>query len=149
MVDRLTPQRRSWLMSRVGRKDTGPEMVVRRLLFREGYRFRLHRKDMPGSPDLVLPRYRVAIFVHGCFWHRHAGCSKATTPKTRMEFWSNKFAQNIARDKANEDQLAERGWRTIVVWECETKEMGELREKLCAELEDAKRTIGEPHAARR
>ncbi|RNJ47034.1 very short patch repair endonuclease [Mesorhizobium erdmanii] len=149
MVDLLTPQRRSWLMSRVGRKDTGPEIVVRRLLFREGYRFRLHRKEMPGSPDIVLPRYKVAIFVHGCFWHRHPGCSKATTPKTRAEFWSNKFAQNVARDKANEDRLAERGWRTIVVWECETKELDELREKLCAELEDAKRTTEEPHGAQR
>lgn len=149
MVDRLTPQRRSWLMSRVGRKDTGPEMVVRRCLFREGYRFRIHRKDLPGSPDIVLPRYKVAIFVHGCFWHRHSGCSKATTPKSRTEFWSNKFSQNVERDKTAEDELARHGWRAIVVWECETQKPDILREKLCAEMEYVKRTMDKVHATRR
>src|SRR5690606_15455158 len=148
MVDRLTPQRRSWLMSRVGQKDTAPEMIVRRMLFREGYRFRLHRRDLPGSPDIVLPRYRVAIFVHGCFWHRHTGCSKATIPKTRMEFWADKFARNIKRDKDNEHRLAELGWRTIVVWECETRCPDVLRERMHAELDVMKGALEETHAPR-
>ena len=136
MTDPLTPQRRSWLMSRVGAKNTTPEMVVRRLLFREGYRFRLHRRDLSGSPDIVLPRFQTVIFVHGCFWHRHPGCSKATTPKTRVDFWAEKFARNVERDKRNVQRLEEQGWRTIVVWECETTKPDSLRERLCSELSE-------------
>lgn len=135
MTDTLTTERRSWLMSRVRSRNTTPEMVVRRLLFREGYRFRLHRKDLPGSPDIVLPRLRTVVFVHGCFWHRHPECAKATMPKTRVDFWSEKFAQNVRRDEANRTQLDEMGWRSIVIWECETKSPTTLLQRLVRELE--------------
>lgn len=121
MVDRLSIERRSWLMSRVSSKNTSVEMRVRSAAHRRGLRFRIHRRDLPGTPDLVFPKRRVAIFVHGCFWHRHPGCKKATTPKSRIDFWNGKFDRNVERDRENLAQLAERGWRTEVIWECETK----------------------------
>lgn len=121
MVDRLTPERRSWLMSRVKGKHTGPEMIVRRAAHALGLRFRLHRKDLPGRPDLVFPRHKVALFVHGCFWHRHPGCRLASTPKSRTEFWQAKFDANVARDAAAEEALRAAGWRVVTVWECETR----------------------------
>lgn len=92
-----------------------------------GLRFRLHRRDLPGKPDLVFPRYRAALFVHGCFWHRHPGCSKASTPKSRVEFWRAKFEHNIERDRHNEEALCALGWRVFIVWECETKSDEEIR----------------------
>jgi DNA mismatch endonuclease (patch repair protein) len=110
-------------MASVRGKDTKPELELRRGLHRLGYRFRLHRKDLPGRPDIVLPKHRTVIFVNGCFWHRHDGCSKATTPKTRVEFWSTKFEQNVARDQRNVEDLEAAGWRVLVVWECEIKEI--------------------------
>lgn len=131
----VTPER-SYLMSRVGPKDTKPEMVVRRALHALGYRFRLHRKDLAGRPDIVLPRYRTAIFVHGCFWHRHPGCRKASTPKTRVEFWQDKFTANIARDERNVAALEADGWSVLTVWECETKAMDSLSERLEAALKE-------------
>lgn len=134
MTDRLTPERRSWLMSQVRRRDTSPEMTVRRLLFKEGYRFRIHRRDLPGNPDIVLPRFRTVIFVHGCFWHRHPGCAKATTPKTRAHFWQTKFEQNVARDERNKDALERLGWTVITVWECELQGLEQLRANLTAAL---------------
>jgi DNA mismatch endonuclease, patch repair protein len=109
-------------MSKVRTQGTRPEMTLRRLLHRAGLRFRLHRRDLPGTPDIVLPRYRTAIFVHGCFWHRHAGCHRATMPKTRTEFWRQKFAANVARDIRKERLLKERGWNVVTVWECETSD---------------------------
>ncbi|WP_116090043.1 very short patch repair endonuclease [Sphingomonas crusticola] len=118
-------------MRAVRRANTKPEMAVRRALHGAGYRFRLHRKGMAGTPDLVLPRYGVAIFVHGCFWHRHDGCSKATMPKTRVEFWQIKFRQNQARDRRNEAHLLKEGWRVLTVWECETRTPEELIARLC------------------
>ena len=120
MPESLTPERRSRLMARVKGTNTKPEVVLRSLLHRMGYRFRLHRKDLPGSPDIVLPKYRTAIFVHGCFWHRHPGCKRTTTPKNNYEFWQTKFAQNIERDARKHAQLLQLGWHVIIVWECET-----------------------------
>jgi DNA mismatch endonuclease (patch repair protein) len=109
-------------MRRVATRGSKPEMIVRRALHALGYRFRLHRRDLPGSPDIVLPRRRTAIFVHGCFWHRHAGCRRTTTPKTRAAFWQAKFDANVARDRRVIAALEEDGWRIEVVWECETLE---------------------------
>ena len=129
-MDRLTPERRSWLMSRVVSKNTSAEMRVRSAAHARGLRFRVHRKDLPGTPDLVFPRWRIAIFVHGCFWHRHGNCKKATTPKTRMDFWQEKFERNVARDQASLVALRAAGWRTEVIWECETKSVGALNERL-------------------
>lgn len=113
---------RSWIMKSVRQKNTGPEMVVRRALHELGFRFRLHRKDLVGTPDVVLPKYRAVVFVHGCFWHRHPGCSKATMPKTRVDFWKNKFDANVARDLRNIDTLKQQGWNVLVIWECQTKD---------------------------
>ncbi|MFA6032094.1 MAG: DNA mismatch endonuclease Vsr [Myxococcota bacterium] len=121
---------RSALMARVGPRDTKPEIVVRRLLHAMGRRFRLHRRDLPGTPDIVLPASRKAIFVHGCFWHRHPGCSKASTPKIRIEFWQDKFARNIERDARKEAQLREAGWDVATIWECETRDRSALEMRL-------------------
>ena len=121
MIDHISPERRSWLMSRVRSKDTTPELRVRQMAHRVGLRFRLHRRELPGKPDLVFPRLRTVIFVHGCFWHRHPGCSKASTPKSRTEFWNSKFVQNERRDVENKKLLKRLGWQVITIWECETK----------------------------
>lgn len=122
MSDIFERAKRSEIMSRIRGRDTKPELVVRRIAHRLGFRFRLHRKDLPGSPDIVFPRYRAIIMVHGCFWHRHPGCKYAYTPKTRVQFWRQKFEGNVVRDRRNERALSERGWRTTVIWECETKD---------------------------
>lgn len=130
MADRLSPERRSWLMSRVGSNDTGPEMRVRKVAHAMGLRFRLHRKDLPGHPDIVFPRWRIAIFVHGCFWHRHPGCKKATTPKSNVEFWTRKFEANVARDIRTQRELEDLGWKVAVIWECGTKSPSEIHRQL-------------------
>lgn len=135
-MDSLTPERRSWNMSRIKSGDTKPERLVRSLLHRMGYRFRLHRKDLPGRPDIVLPKYRSVILVHGCYWHRHPGCRFAYTPKSNLEFWQAKFDENVSRDERQNRQLSELGWRVITVWECETKEMAALAERLGREISD-------------
>lgn len=127
---------RSALMARIGPKNSKPEMIVRRLLHALGYRFRLHAKDLPGRPDIVFRSKKKVIFVHGCFWHRHHGCKKATTPKTRVEFWTEKFERNVARDRLKEAALRERGWLVLVVWECETKSVETLSAKLVSALAD-------------
>ena len=121
MSDKLTPEKRSWNMSRIKGKDTKIEVEVRKYLFSKGYRFRKNDKRYPGKPDIVLPKYHVAIFVHGCFWHRHEGCKDATTPKTRTEFWLEKFDKNVKNDQIKQEKLKEMGWRVIVIWECELK----------------------------
>lgn len=108
-------------MAGIRGKDTKPEMRVRKALFAGGYRYRLHRKDLPGTPDIVLPGRRVAIFVNGCFWHGHSGCSLAKVPGTRTEFWKEKFESNSRRDKVAAEALREAGWRVLVVWECFTR----------------------------
>ncbi|HHX0983490.1 TPA: very short patch repair endonuclease [Pseudomonas aeruginosa] len=105
-------------MAGIRGSNTSPEKAIRRLLHRNGFRYRLHQRDLPGRPDLVLPRYRLCIFVHGCFWHRHPGCRFATTPKTRAEFWKTKFDQNVARDTRNRIELLSTGWRVMELWEC-------------------------------
>src|SRR5262249_35675770 len=122
MTDMLTKKQRSALMSRIRGKDTTPERAVRRFLHKNGLRFRLHPRDLPGRPDIVLPRLRTAIFVHGCFWHRHSGCPKTTTPSTRKAFWETKFRENIARDLRKIAELSSQGWKTLTIWECEVKE---------------------------
>lgn len=121
-MDTVDPKRRSEIMSRIGPRNTAPELAVRRVAHRLGVRFRLHRKDLPGCPDLVFPRYKLAVFVHGCFWHRHQGCRNCSTPKTRPEFWAAKFAATVVRDARAEQALAALGWAVLTVWECETEE---------------------------
>ena len=129
-MDHLSPEKRSWNMSRVRSKNTKPELLVRSLLHRMGFRFRLHRMDLPGKPDIVLPKYKTVIFVHGCYWHRHQGCNKASTPKTNTEFWENKFQKNIERDTVVQQKLRDLGWKVIVVWTCELRDMNYLAERL-------------------
>ena len=118
VTDIVSPEKRSEMMSGIRAKNTKPDMRVRRALFSRGYRYRLHRRDLPGTPDIVLPGRRVAIFVHGCFWHRHPHCSLASIPSSRSEFWTGKFAANVARDKRNVDDLIAMGWTVVVLWEC-------------------------------
>ncbi len=130
MVDRLSPERRSALMSKVRGKDTSPEMRVRRLLHSLGYRYRLHDKKLPGKPDLTFVSRRKVIFVHGCFWHRHPGCKKATTPKTRTGYWETKFENNVRRDEQVLGELEKSGWDVIVIWECETHDPHKLEHLL-------------------
>lgn len=124
VVDAAT---RSRMMKGIRSKDTQPEMIVRKYLHAQGFRYRLHARNLPGSPDLVLPRYRVAILVHGCFWHRHAGCKYATTPANNAERWKLKFDANIERDARKENLLRAAGWKVLVVWECELRRAPEER----------------------
>lgn len=131
IVDSAT---RARMMSGIRGKNTVPEMLVRRFLHARGYRYRVHRKDLPGKPDLVLPRLKVCIFVHGCFWHRHPGCVYATTPKTRPEFWSEKFQKNVRRDLANIDALEAAGWNVLIVWECHLKNDPDTLERVAEKL---------------
>jgi DNA mismatch endonuclease (patch repair protein) len=135
-MDRLTQERRSWNMSRIRGKDTRPELLVRSLLHRMGYRFRLNRKDVPGKPDLVLPKYRTAIYVHGCFWHRHAGCHLAYTPKSNLDFWSKKFARNVERDAEVAAKLKSSGWNQITIWECDLGDLSKVEGRLRRLLHD-------------
>lgn len=123
---------RSALMARIGQRNSKPEIVVRQLLHAMGYRFRLHAKELPGRPDIVMRPRRKVIFVHGCFWHRHEGCRRTTTPKTRREFWEAKFEANEARDRRVQAELVEAGWRYLVVWECEVKDRVTLASTLRA-----------------
>lgn len=134
MADSLTKEKRSWNMSRIRSKDTKPEMYVRSLLHHMGYRFRLHQKGLPGRPDIVLPKYKTIIFVHGCFWHRHKNCKYAYTPKSKIEFWLKKFQGNIERDKKHEEELKKLGWKKIVVWECQIKNLSALENKFYKKL---------------
>lgn len=121
MVDVVDAETRSRMMAGIGGRDTKPELIVRRALHAAGFRYRLHRRDLPGKPDLVLPRHRAVIFVHGCFWHRHGDCRYATTPATRTAFWKEKFDRNVERDRRIERQLTELGWRVATIWECGLK----------------------------
>ena len=113
-------------MSSVRHESTAPELAVRSLLHHMGYRFRLHRRDLPGTPDIVLPKHRSVVFVHGCFWHRHPGCRRATRPQTRRDYWDAKFARNVERDEENRSALARLNWKVLVVWECEVKDTERL-----------------------
>ncbi len=119
MTDILTPDQRSIAMSKVRGGDTKPEWILRSGLHRLGIRYRLRSRHLPGQPDLVFPKYHSVVFVHGCYWHRHPGCKDATTPKSNIDFWMRKFAENVERDLRSEEQLVAAGWRVMVVWECE------------------------------
>lgn len=130
MTDIVDSERRSENMSRIKGRDTAPELAVRRIAHGLGFRFRLHRKDIPGCPDLVFPKYRLAVFVHGCFWHRHDGCQYTYMPKSRTAFWTKKFGQNVARDYRNEKALQELGWQVLVIWECETWNKEKVKQRL-------------------
>lgn len=131
-MDSLTPLQRSERMSRVRAKNSGAEIVVRRLVHAMGYRFRLHRRDLPGTPDLVFPRRRKIVFVHGCFWHRHPdpGCRLARMPKSRQDYWRPKLEGNRARDVLKEAALVETGWDVMTVWECELRDVTSLQNKI-------------------
>jgi len=134
-MDIVTPEKRSRMMAGIRSRDTKPEIIVRSTLHRMGYRFRLHRRDLPGSPDIVLPKYRTAIFVHGCFWHRHRGCKYAYSPKSRVSFWEQKFRDNVERDRRVQRQLRRLGWRVIIVWECQTRHLDSLVARLNRTIE--------------
>lgn len=121
---------RSILMKAVRRKDTNPELVTRKVLHADGFRYRLHQKGLPGTPDIVFASRKKVIFVNGCFWHRHHGCRKATMPKTNVDFWNSKFEQNVFRDHAKNAQLRQAGYEVLTVWECETTNRENLRNKL-------------------
>lgn len=121
MTDRITPEHRSWNMSRIKGKDTKIEVKVRSWMFSKGFRFRKNDRRYPGTPDIVLPKYKTVIFINGCFWHRHEGCRYATTPKTRTDFWQEKFDRNVANDRKHKEELETMGWRVITLWECELK----------------------------
>ena len=131
MADTISKEHRSWNMSRIRSKDTTPEKAVRSVLHRVGYRFTVNgpkNRLLPGKPDIVLPKYNTVIFVHGCFWHRHKGCKDASVPKTRTDWWLKKLDGNVARDRRNQSLLKKAGWRIIVVWECESKQLPDYLE---------------------
>lgn len=136
MTDRISAEKRSWNMSRIRGKDTKIEVLVRSWLFSRGFRFRKNDRRYPGTPDIVLPKYRTVVFINGCFWHRHEGCRYATTPKTRTDFWTKKFERNVENDRIHRAQLEEMGWNVIVIWECELKKdrFEETMQKLESEL---------------
>lgn len=130
MADNLSRAHRSWNMSRIRGSNTGPERAVRSALHRLGYRFRLKPQKLPGRPDVVLTRHRLAVFVHGCFWHRHPGCRFAYTPRSNQSFWLRKFKENVARDRRVKRLMTAKGWRPVVVWECETTPSDRLAKAL-------------------
>ena len=119
MADKFTKEKRSSIMSHIGGKETKPEVMVRKFIFSKGLRYKKNDKQLPGTPDIVLPKYRTVVFIHGCFWHGHKGCRKSELPDTGRDFWGRKISENMTRDQRNIDELEERGWRVIVVWQCE------------------------------
>jgi len=129
-MDTVSPEERSRIMSHVKGRDTTPEKRVRSLLHSMGYRFRLQRADLPGKPDIVLPKFKTVIFVNGCFWHRHPGCKRATLPKSNAEFWRQKLEKNVARDRRNIQTLKDLGWYVLIIWECELKDTMTLQARL-------------------
>lgn len=131
MTDIVDPETRSRMMSGIRGRDTKPEMAVRQALHRAGLRFRIHRKDLPGKPDIVLPKYRAVVFVHGCFWHGH-GCRYFKIPKTRTGFWLDKIAANVERDRKSEDALRAAGWSVFTVWECDIRDRNDWLSPLIA-----------------
>ena len=138
MSDSLTPEKRSWNMARIKGKDTSIEVKVRKFLFSQGFRYRKNAAMLPGKPDIVLPRYHVVVFIHGCFWHRHPNCKRASTPKSRLEYWLPKFEKNVENDKKHCEELHKLGWRTIIIWECEVnKDFENTMERLVKEIKQA------------
>lgn len=134
MIDVVDPATRSRMMSGIQGKNTKPELLVRRYLHSRGLRYRLHVKTLPGKPDIVLPKHRTVVFVHGCFWHQHPNCRFATMPGSRTVFWANKLSENAARDKYQIAALEESGWRVLIVWECELKDGAARLESLYSEI---------------
>jgi DNA mismatch endonuclease (patch repair protein) len=134
MTDVFTKAKRSWIMGRITGRDTVPEVAVRRFLHARGYRFRLHRKDLPGRPDIVLAKYRTAVQVHGCFWHGH-GCKDGRRPSSNSSYWNQKLDRNLRRDRRNARKLRQLGWRQIVVWECQVTDEARLERRLLRKLE--------------
>lgn len=130
MSDVFPKEKRSWIMSRVKGRDTKPELLVRSFVHRMGFRFRIHGRDLPGNPDIVLPRHGKVIFVHGCFWHGHKRCLRSKRPTTHKRFWNKKLDQNIKRDERFRRMLRRKGWRVLVVWQCETRKQEKLLRKL-------------------
>ena len=130
MTDIFTKEKRREIMASIKGSNTKPEIIVRSLIHRMGFRFSLRRKDLPGKPDIVLPRYKKVIFVHGCFWHGHHRCKRATIPKTNTDFWQNKIHKNTARDRLVKKQLRQLGWQILVAWQCELKKPNRLTKKL-------------------
>jgi DNA mismatch endonuclease (patch repair protein) len=141
-MDTLTTDERSAVMSRVRSKNTRPEIAVRRALHAMGYRFRLHRADLPGRPDIVIAKAGVVVFVHGCFWHRHPGCASTRTPKSRVAFWTAKFESNVKRDRAARRALRRSGWRVLVIWECQIADDERLRRRITRFMEGLGNAIG-------
>lgn len=121
MSDKFSKEKRSWIMTQVHSSNTSIEVRVRKWLFGQGFRFRKNVRSLPGTPDIVLPKYKTVLFVHGCYWHRHPGCSRATTPASNTAFWNAKFTRNVENDKKHIDALVALGWKPIVIWECELK----------------------------
>lgn len=148
-MDIWSKEKRSDVMSRIRSRNTKPELAVRSMLHRIGFRFRLHRRNLPGCPDIVLPKYRAVIFVHGCFWHLHKGCKNCTIPKTQRKRWKTKLEGNVKRDKLNLMKLKELGWRTITLWECEVeKDNNGVKQKILKILkktEDLEKAISGKH----
>ena len=143
-MDTVSPETRSRMMRAIKGVDTGPEMVVRRMVHAMGFRYRMHRRDLPGKPDLVFPRLRKVIMVHGCFWHRHEGCPFATVPRTRPDFWEAKFCRNVERDRTVRAALEALGWEILVVWECQTDRPADLRRNLSRFLGSRSEPGGRP-----
>lgn len=129
-MDRISAEQRSANMRRIRSKDTSPELALRRLIHALGFRFRLHRKGLPGRPDLVFPGRRKVIFVHGCFWHQHPGCSEGRIPRSRLDYWTPKLGRNQVRDAANLNLLNEQGWKVLVIWECDLKDLQALTKRV-------------------
>lgn len=145
-ADVVTPEQRSRNMSKIKGKNTKPEMIVRSMCHELGLRYRLHRKDLPGTPDLVFPKRRLCLFVHGCFWHRHPGCKYSYTPKSRLDYWLPKLAKNVERDMKAKRALEISGWRVSIIWECQTKNRDILRaeiQKMINTEIDSQRTTAE------
>ena len=142
-MDKISKLHHSWNMSRIRSKDSVAEKTVRSVMHRLGYRFRLHVKDLPGKPDLVLAKHKLVIFVHGCFWHRHENCKLSTIPKTNRDFWLDKFESNVRRDLNNYQRLEELGWRVAVIWECSTKNLPDLLTKIDEIFHEGISSLGE------
>ncbi len=146
-MDMISKEKRSWNMSRIKSTNTSPEITVRKLLHKMGFRFRLHRKDLPGKPDITLPKYKTVIEVRGCYWHHHNGCPGATIPKTNTAFWVNKFKQTVERDEKNIQKLSSLGWKVVIVWQCEIKNIEKLAVRLRGELRSSLVTPSDNHCA--
>ncbi len=129
-MDNLSPEQRRWTMTQVKGRDTTPEIVVRSLLHRLGFRFRVQGRKLAGKPDIVLPKHRTVVFVHGCFWHRHPNCKRASTPVSNADYWTTKFKRTVARDASHQAVLEAEGWRVLVVWECELRDLPALAMRL-------------------